>query len=67
MDLKNNDILIFKNGSSTIFTKDKRKIIQYLYDGELRCINNDDYTIVRVYRPHYELVYGDYETKRKIK
>ena len=67
MDLKNNDILIFKNGNRSIYTSDRKKIIQQYYDEDLRCLNNDDYTIIRVFRPSYELVFGTPKVKRKIK
>lgn len=67
MDLKNNDILIFKNGNRAIYTSDRKTIIEQYYDEDLRCLNNDDYSIIRIYRPHYELVYGDSKIKRKVK
>lgn len=65
MDLKNNDILIFKNGNKAIYTSDRKKIIQQYYDDNLNCLTNDDYSIIRIYRPHYELIYGDSKIKRK--
>lgn len=65
MDLKNNDILIFKNGNRSIYTSDRKKIIQQYYDDNLNCITNDDYSIIRIYRPHYELIFGDSKIKRK--
>ena len=67
MDLKNNDILIFKNGNRSIYTSDREKIIQQYYDDNLNCITNDDYSIIRVFRPHYELIFGDSKIKRKVK
>lgn len=65
MDLKNNDILIFKNGNRSIYTSDREKIIQQYYDDNLNCLTNDDYSIIKIYRPHYELIYGDSKVKRK--
>lgn len=67
MDLKNNDILIFKNGNRIIYNKHKEWIIQQYYDDNLNCITNDDYSIIRIYRPHYELIFGDSKIKRKVK
>lgn len=67
MDLKNNDVLIFKNGHKIIYTSDRKKIIQQYYDDNLNCLTNDDYTIIRVFRPSYELVFGTPKVKRKIK
>ena len=67
MDLKNNDILIFKNGNRSIYTSDRKKIIQQYYDDNLNCLTNDDYSIIRIYRPHYELIFGDSKIKRKVK
>ena len=59
MELKNNDILIFKNGSRAIYTSDRKTIIEQYYDNELNCLTNDDYTIIRIYRPHYDLIFGE--------
>lgn len=59
MELKNNDILIFKNGNRAIYTSDRKKIIDQCYDNELNCLTNDDYTIIRIYRPHYDLIFGE--------
>lgn len=66
-ELQKNDILIFKNGSRSIYTSDREKIIQQYYDDNLNCITNDDYSIIRIYRPHYELIFGDSKIKRKVK
>ena len=59
INLKDNDILIFKNGSRVIYSKHKRLIIEQYYDNELNCLTNDDYTIIKIYRPHYELIFGE--------
>lgn len=64
IDLKNNDILIFKNGSRVIYSKHKKWIIEQYYDNELNCLTNDDYTIVKIYRPYYELVFGEKEKQK---
>lgn len=64
MNLKINDILIFKNGSKAIYTIDKKKIIEQYYDSELNCLTNDNYTIIRIYRPHYELIFGEREKSK---
>lgn len=59
MELKNNDILIFKNGNRAIYTSDRKKIIDQYYDNELNCLTNDNYTIIKVYRPYYDLIFGE--------
>lgn len=64
MKLKNNDILILKNGSKIIYTNDRKKIIDQYYDNELNCLTNDDYTIIKIYRPYYELVFGEKEKQK---
>lgn len=65
IELKNNDILIFKNGNRIIYNKHKEWIIQQYYDSELNCITNDDYSITRIYRPSYQLILKKDKTKEK--
>ena len=65
INLKNNDILIFKNGSRVIYSKYKKWVIEQYYDNELNCLTNDDYTIIRIYRPNYQLIFSKNKIKRK--
>lgn len=57
--LQENDIIKFKNGSKKIYSENDDFIISEFYDENLRCINNDNYTIVEILRPHYERIYGN--------
>lgn len=67
MQLKNNDILIFKNKNKMIYSEHKKWLIEQYYDDELNCLTNDDYTIIRIYRPHYELIQCEHKIKRRTK
>lgn len=66
-ELQTNDLLIFKNGHTAILDYTKLHIIEQFYDNELNCLSNDDYTIVKVYRPTYDLVFNNDNNKLKIK
>lgn len=66
-ELQKNDILIFKNNHTAVFDSSKIYVIEQNYDEELNCLTNDDYSIIRIYRPHYELIFGEPKIKRKVK
>lgn len=66
-ELQTNDLLIFKNGHTAILDYTKLHIIEQFYDNELNCLSNDDYTIVKVYRPTYDLVFDNRDSKIKFK
>lgn len=63
-DLKNNDILVLKNNHSLVLGANNMYVIREYYDDELNCIN-DDYSVDKVYRPEYKLVFE--RTKGKTK
>ena len=56
-ELQKNDILIFKNNHTAVFDSSKIYVIEQNYDDELNCITNDDYSIMKIYRPTYELIF----------
>lgn len=62
-ELQKNDILIFKNNHTVVFDSSKIYVIEQNYDDELNCLTNDDYSIMKIYRPTYELVYDKEENK----
>lgn len=64
-DLKKDDILILKNNHTVVMDVTKFRIIYEKYDDELNCIENDDYSVDKVYRPEYQLVFE--RTKGKTK
>lgn len=64
-DLKKDDILILKNNHTVVMDATKFRIIYERYDDELNCIENDEYSVDKVYRPEYKLVFE--RAKRKVK
>lgn len=64
-ELQENDLLVFKNNHKAFLTQDRYKIIQEYYDDDLNCLTNDNYTIIQVYRPEYQLVFE--RSKGKVK
>ena len=66
-DLKKDDILIFKNNNTAVYDSSKIYVIDENYDDELNCLVNDNYTIVKVYRPEYKLVFDKQNEKNKQK
>lgn len=64
-ELQKNDLLVFKNNHKAFLDEGRYKIIQEYYDDELNCLTNDNYTIIQVYRPEYQLVFE--RTKGKTK
>ena len=64
-DLKNNDILVLKNNHSLVLGANNMYVIREYYDDELNCIKDDNYTIVKVFRPEYQLVFERAKGKAK--
>ena len=56
-ELKRDDILVFKNNHSAVLSASNQYRINNFYDDELNCITDDNYSIVKVYRPVYQVVY----------
>ena len=67
--LKEGDILVFKNGHKKEYTHRESWTIEQFYDDDLNCITNDKFTIIKVLRPEYEVVYErkNNECNRRIK
>lgn len=65
--LKKDDILIFKNNNTAVYDSSKIYVIEENYDDELNCLVNDNYTIVKVYRPEYRLIFDKENEKNKQK
>ena len=53
MELKENDILIFKSGKKMTYTKMDKWVIDHFYNENLENKKNDDYTIVDALRAYY--------------
>lgn len=58
MEIKENDILIFKNGKTVEYSKYDKCIIDNFYDKDLKSSTDDNFTIVDVLRPYYYSVKG---------
>lgn len=65
--LQQGDMLFFKNGVRTYFDKSIFWIIVQYYDSDLNCLTDDQYTITKVYRPDYKLIYDKNKVKEKKK
>ena len=57
MELQENDVLVFKNGHRKEYTDRDKWLMENFYDKNLNCLTNDKFTVVKVLRPHYEVVY----------
>ena len=64
-DLKKDDILILKNNMTILMDVTKFRIIHERYDDELNCIENDEYSVEKIYRPEYQLVFERAKGKTK--
>ena len=64
-DIQSDDLIFFKNGIQVFMDEHHMWIIEQCYDNELNCLTNDDFTIIQIYRPEYELVYDKNKTKQK--
>lgn len=56
-ELKDNDILVFKNNHSAVLSVSNHYRIEKFYDDDLNCITDDNYSIIKVFRPVYEKIY----------
>ena len=64
MKLQENDILVFKNGHRKEYTDRDRWMLENFYDDKLNCTTNDKFTIIKILRPHYEVIYERVKTKK---
>ena len=63
MELQENDVLIFKNGHRKEYTDRDKWLMENFYDKKLNCLTNDKFTVIKVLRPHYEVIYEVGKTK----
>lgn len=63
MELQENDVLVFKSGVKKEYTEREKWLFDNFYDKNLNCLTNDRFTVVKVLRPHYEVVYEVGKTK----
>lgn len=64
-DLRNNDIIKFKNKKSIVLSQINRYIINEFYNDNLEHINDPEYNVEEVLRPHYEKIYKKVKQKTK--
>lgn len=63
MELQENDVLVFKNGHRKEYTDRDKWLMENFYDKKLNCLTNDKFTVIKVLRPHYEVIYEAGKTK----
>lgn len=56
-DLRNDDIIKFKNKKAIVLSQINRYIINEFYNDNLEHINDPEYNVEEVLRPHYEKIY----------
>ena len=68
-EIKENDILVFKNGHVKYFHESERYILNHFYRDNMVCEFKDEFTIVAIYRPSYEKMFDSrqIEGQQKIK
>ena len=64
-DLRPNDILEYKNGEKCMLYEQYYWALLEFYDDDLNHVYNDDYSIAKVYRPEYEVIFE--RAKGKVK
>lgn len=57
MELQENDVLVFKSGTKREYTQKDAWMFEHFYNRDLTCKTNDKFTVVKVLRPHYEVVF----------
>lgn len=57
-EIKENDILCFRNGLKHTYTKLDDWILTQFYDDELHSLKDEEYDIVNIKRPYYEDIMG---------
>jgi len=67
MELQENDILVFKSGTKREYTQKDAWMFEYFYDKDLTCKTNDRFTVVKVLRPEYKIIYDRCKNKIKSK
>lgn len=57
MDLQVGDIVYFKNGKTGTLNEFALAIIELHYADDLTCLVDDNFTIIKIVRPVYEIIY----------
>lgn len=57
MNLQVGDIVFFKNGNKLTLNEFRIAVIEGHYTDDLVCLENDDYTIIKVVRPYYKTLF----------
>lgn len=57
-EIKENDILCFRNGLEHTYTKLDNWILTQFYDDELHSLKDEEYDIINIKRPYYENIMG---------
>lgn len=65
MELQENDILVFKSGTKREYTQKDSWMFEQFYNQDLTCKTNDRFTIIKILRPQYEVIFD--RNKNKIK
>lgn len=50
-------MLIFRNGKTVIIGINNRYLLREYYNDDLTCKSNEEYDIIQVLRPKYEVIY----------
>lgn len=58
MEIKEKDILVFKNGKKTEYDNIGKWILDEFYDENLVCKRDDGFTIIDILRPYYYSIKG---------
>lgn len=58
MEIKEKDILVFKNGKRTEYDNIGKWVLDEFYDENLVCKRDDKFTIIDVLRPYYYSIKG---------
>ena len=68
-DLRNGDILVLKNGEKREYQSIGNIIfiLNAFYDDELNCKTNDDYSVVEIRRPRYDVIFKREKEKSLVK
>ena len=56
-DIKNDDILYFRNGEAVQYGEKKRWVLDTFYNDNLECITNEDLDIVKIVRENNKEIY----------
>lgn len=67
MELQENDVLVFKSGTKREYTQKDAWMFEHFYNQDLTCKTNDRFTIVKILRPQYEVIYDRGKSKIKSK